>query len=68
MTKALWAVVFALLLALSIPWFLWGESGVWLGLPSWVWWHVAWMGVAAVAFALFARFGWDRLIEEDGDE
>jgi len=64
----LWAIVLVLLPVLSIPWFMWGEDGVWAGLPVWVWWHVAWMGVAAVAFALFARRAWDRWIAEDGDD
>lgn len=58
----LWIVVFATLVTFSVPWFLWGASTVVAGLPVWLWWHVGWMGVASVAFALFARTGWDRLM------
>jgi hypothetical protein len=63
----LWIVAFAILITFSVPWFLWGSSTVVAGLPVWLWWHVGWMGVASVVFALFARTGWDRLMGVDVD-
>jgi hypothetical protein len=63
----LWVIVFATLLTFSVPWFLWGSSTVVAGLPIWLWWHVGWMGVASVVFALFTRTGWDRLMGVDAD-
>jgi len=54
----LWGAVFAVLMALAIPWFLWGNDTVVAGFPVWLWWHIGWMGVAAVTFAAFARDGW----------
>jgi hypothetical protein len=59
-TDYLWIPVFALLVALAIPWFLWGNSTVVAGLPLWLWWHIGWMALAAVAFSLFTRGAWDR--------
>jgi hypothetical protein len=53
-----WAGVFLTLVALAIPWFLWGNSTVVAGLPLWVWWHVGWLALSAVAFALFADRAW----------
>ncbi|AHG04559.1 hypothetical protein HALDL1_13905 [Halobacterium sp. DL1] len=58
-----WGVVFAVLVALSIPWFLWRNATTVAGLPVWLWWHVAWMGVTAAAFALFARRDWGTFVE-----
>ncbi|WP_435070074.1 DUF3311 domain-containing protein [Haloplanus sp. C73] len=62
----LWVVGFAILITFSIPWFLWGSSRVVAGLPVWLWWHVGWMVVASLTFALFARTDWDRLMGVDG--
>ena len=59
-TDYLWIPVFAILVALAIPWFLWNDATLVAGLPVWLWWHVGWMGLTAVAFALFARGAWDR--------
>ncbi|MFC6725172.1 DUF3311 domain-containing protein [Halobium palmae] len=59
---ALWGAVFALLVALAVPWFLWRDAQVVAGLPLWLWWHIAWMGLASVAFAAFARTGWNRVM------
>jgi hypothetical protein len=59
-TDFLWILVFAVLVALAIPWFLWGDGTVVAGLPVWLWWHIGWMALAAVVFALFARGAWDR--------
>ena len=58
--RLVWIVVFTVLVAFSVPWFWWGSGTVAAGLPLWLWWHVAWMGVAAVAFWLFTRQAWDR--------
>jgi hypothetical protein len=67
-TDYVWIPVFALLVALAVPWFLWGDARVVAGLPVWLWWHVGWMGVAAVAFHLFTRGAWDRgMGVSDGD-
>ncbi|WP_101294589.1 DUF3311 domain-containing protein [Halegenticoccus soli] len=59
-TGAVWAPLFAVLVALAVPWFLWGDARVVAGLPLWLWWHVGWMGVATVAFYAFTRGAWDR--------
>jgi hypothetical protein len=61
----LWIAAFVVLVTFSVPWFLWGTSTVIAGLPVWLWWHVGWMGVAAVTFALFTRHAWDRLMGVD---
>ena len=53
-----WMAVFAVLIAFAVPWFLWGSSAVVAGLPVWLWWHIGWMVLTAVAFALFARRAW----------
>ena len=53
-----WGAVFALLLALAIPWFLWDVSAVVAGLPVWLWWHIGWMVLAAAVFAVFTQRGW----------
>ena len=59
-TDYLWIPVFALLVVGAVPWFLWGDSSMIAGLPLWLWWHIGWMGLATVAFALFTRGAWDR--------
>ena len=59
-TDYLWIPVFALLVVFASPWFLWGDTTVVYGLPLWLWWHVGWMVLATVAFALFTRGAWDR--------
>ena len=53
-----WAGAFAVLLALAIPWFLWGSEQLVAGLPIWLWWHIAWLGLAAIVFRIFASRGW----------
>lgn len=60
-----WGIVFLLLAALGIPWFLWGSDRVVAGLPVWIWWHVGWMALTAVAFWLFAQRSWGLWIESD---
>jgi len=64
----LWIGVFAVLVTFAIPWFLWGNATAWLGLPVWLWWHIGWMVLAAVAFAQFARGAWDRGMNVDPAE
>ena len=54
----LWATVALVLVALSIPWFLWGTETVVAGLPLWLWWHVGWMLVTAVVLWTFTRRSW----------
>jgi len=56
----LWVVTACILVVLSVPWFLWGDSRTAAGLPIWLWWHIGWMGLASAVFALFARTDWDR--------
>jgi len=59
-----WVVALALVVALAVPWFLWGDSRTALGLPLWLWWHVGWMGLAAVVFRLFAARAWGAGVGE----
>jgi len=63
-----WAMVMATLLALAVPWFLWGVDRVVWGLPLWLWWHVGWMLVASVAFWAFSRRAWGIWIVDAGGE
>ncbi|WP_049892623.1 DUF3311 domain-containing protein [Natronococcus jeotgali] len=58
-----WIVVAIGLCALTVPWFLWGDATVVAGIPLWLWWHVGWMGLAALVFRLFARRAWGLGIE-----
>lgn len=53
-----WALAFALLIGLSIPWFLWGDGTLVAGLPVWLWWHIAVMVLASLVFWLFGRRAW----------
>jgi hypothetical protein len=53
-----WAVVMSVLVALAVPWFLWGDDRAAAGLPLWLWWHVGWMVLASVVFWLFAARAW----------
>ncbi|WP_241981482.1 DUF3311 domain-containing protein [Halorubrum sp. GN11_10-6_MGM] len=56
-----WIPTFAILVAFAVPWPLWGVDRVVAGLPVWIWWHVAWLGLCATLFALFVRSGaWER--------
>ena len=58
-----WILALAVLVAFAVPWFLWGDGRTALGLPLWLWWHVGWMGLAAVVFRLFAIRAWDDGVE-----
>lgn len=53
-----WGLAFTVLVALAIPWFLWGSSRLVAGLPIWLWWHVGWMLLATLVFHRFTRRGW----------
>jgi len=53
-----WGAVFLALMALAIPWFLWSRSTVAAGLPVWLWWHLGWMVVTSIVFAVFTQRGW----------
>jgi len=61
-----WAVVALVLMALAVPWFLWDSSAIAAGLPVWLWWHIGWMALASVVFAVFARTDWGLGVEEVG--
>lgn len=53
-----WIVALASLPILAIPWFLWGNDLLVLGLPVWLWWHIGWMILASLVFWLFTRRAW----------
>jgi len=59
----IWSAVAAVLVALAVPWFLWGDGAVAFGLPVWLWWHVGWMALATVVFWQFATRAWGVGIE-----
>jgi len=63
--KFLWTVAFAVVIAFAVPWFLWRSDAVFAGLPVWLWWHVAWMGVAAVVFHAFATRAWGLGVRDE---
>ncbi|MFB6157580.1 MAG: DUF3311 domain-containing protein [Haloferacaceae archaeon] len=56
----LWIPVLAALVALAVPWFLWGNATTVAGLPVWLWWHVGWMVLASASFYAFTRDAWER--------
>ncbi|WP_121741598.1 DUF3311 domain-containing protein [Natronorubrum halophilum] len=62
-----WITAAIVLSALAIPWMLWGDATVVAGLPLWLWWHIAWMGIASVVFWLFTRRAWGIGIETGSD-
>ncbi len=53
-----WVVALGLVVALAVPWFLWGESQLVGGLPVWLWWHIGWMLLASAVFWVFTRRAW----------
>jgi hypothetical protein len=63
-----WAVVFLGLAALAVPWFLWGSGQVVAGLPIWLWWHVGWLGLTSLLFAVFVRTDWGLWVAPRGGE
>jgi len=58
-----WAIAAVVLVAGSIPWFLWRDSTVVAGLPLWLWWHVGWLCLASFSFLAFTRYGWGIGVE-----
>lgn len=62
--KIFWVLSFSILIALAIPWFLWGDSTTIGGLPVWIWWHIGWMILAAIVFGCFTARGWDLFIKD----
>lgn len=64
----IWIAVFALLTGFAIPWALWGASTTIIGLPIWLWWHIAVMLIASVSFSIFTRGAWDRGMAIDPQE
>jgi len=63
----LWPGIAFVLVALAVPWFMWGSSRVVAGLPVWVWWHIGWLALTAVVFAVFARTAWGVGVEVRGE-
>jgi hypothetical protein len=61
---AAWTAVALGLMALAVPWFAWNDAAVAAGLPLWLWWHIGWMALASVVFAVFARTDWGLGVEE----
>lgn len=53
-----WAALMWLLIALAVPWFLWGVDALVFGLPVWLWWHIGWMVLASLAFWTFTDRAW----------
>lgn len=64
--NVIWLVVFLGLAVLAVPWFRWGDGTVVAGLPDWLWYHVAWLGLTAIVFYVFAKHGWDDLVGVGG--
>lgn len=62
--KYLWIAIAVVLIAFAIPWFLWGNNQILLGLPIWVWWHIGWMLLATILFWVFTKRAWGIGIEE----
>jgi hypothetical protein len=56
----------AILVTLAVPWFLWGDSRIAFGLPLWLWWHIGWMALSAVAFWAFTKRAWGIGIVDSG--
>lgn len=59
----LWVLAVAVVVAFTVPWFLWRSAAVAYGLPVWLWWHVGWMVIAAVVFWGFANRAWGVGVE-----
>lgn len=56
--RLIWIGITAVMLIFAIPWFLWGNDQLVLGLPLWLWWHIGWMLLAAALFYLFTQWAW----------
>jgi hypothetical protein len=62
-----WTLVMSMLVIFAIPWVLWGNDRIIVGLPLWLWWHICWMIGASLVFSLFARRAWGLgIIASDG--
>ena len=59
-----WTAVALVLSGLAVPWFLWGDTRTAFGIPMWLWWHIGWMALASVVFAVFAHTDWGLGVEE----
>ena len=57
-SEVAWALVFAVIVAFAVPWFLWRDATVVAGLPVWLWWHIGWLMLTSVTFYTFTRRGW----------
>lgn len=57
-TRIAWASAFVVLVVFAVPWFLWGDDRLALGLPLWLWWHILWMGLASITFWVFVHRAW----------
>lgn len=66
--RAGWVLTFAVLVAFAVPWFLWGVDRVVAGLPVWLWWHIGWMGLAAIVFRLFTLRAWGLGVTAEAGE
>ncbi|MFP9192598.1 DUF3311 domain-containing protein [Natronosalvus vescus] len=64
--RAGWGIIATIICLLGIPWFLWGDSTIVLGLPLWLWWHVGWLLLASALFWVFAQRYWGVGIEPAG--
>lgn len=53
-----WVIALGLLIVFAVPWFLWGDSRIALGLPLWLWWHILWLMLATVVFWAFGNRAW----------
>ena len=67
LTKVGWGVIAILLSVFSIPWFLWDDNTVMAGLPLWLWYHIAWMGLTAVVLYVFTQRAWGIGIEGEAN-
>ena len=61
-----WWIGAALLCLLGVPWFLWGDSTIVLGLPLWIWWHVGWLLFTSLLFWIFTQRYWGIGVEPGG--
>ena len=58
--KVVWVVVFFITTVMGVPWFLWGSSLLFIGIPLWVWYHVGWLLFAVFLFWLFVKTYWTK--------
>jgi len=63
-----WGALLGLLVALAVPWFMWGVDRLVFGLPVWLWWHIGWLVAASTVFWLFARRAWGVWIVDAGGD